>query len=430
LKVLLVQPYHPVNVKLFGKVYMSQLTLPMVAALTPTGVDISIVDENVEPLNFEGDYDLVGITALTPTATRAYEIADEFRSRGVRVVLGGVHPSLMVEEALSHADSVVVGEAEETWPQLLADASNGGLKRVYQGLARPSLESLPHPRHDLTRRGAYNRIPKVETSRGCPLNCNFCSTTIIFGNRMRYRPVSDVVEEIKRLGARFVFFTDNNIVGNIRYAKELFRALIPLRVKWISQGSLNMARDVELLALAAKSGCVGMLIGIESLVGEAIQAMGKRVNRVAEYARDIRRIHQHGIGIIGCFVFGFDQEDKTAFKRTVRFVRKLNIEVPQFTVLTPYPGTDLRREMENSGRILHNEWHKYDVGHVVFRPELMTADELLQGYRKACREVYSYGNITWRLLRSIPYLKSYYKVRVFLLVNLVYRKLFYASEEI
>lgn len=423
MRVLLIQPFNAANAKVRGKVYMSQLTLPALAALTPPDVAVSIVDENLDPVPFDDGYDLVGITTLTPSATRAYEIADEFRSRGVRVVLGGVHASLMPEEAREHADALLIGEAEGVWPQLLADAQNGGLKPMYQAEGRPSLASLPHPRHDLTRQDGYLNIPKVETSRGCPFNCNFCSTTVIFGNRMRYRPVEDVVEEVRALGNHFVFFTDNNIVGNVGYAKKLFRALIPLKVKWLSQGSLHLARDPELLRLAAESGCVGMLIGIESLMEEAIASMNKRVNKVAEYARDIRRIHRHGIGLIGCFVFGFDEDDPKVFRKTVRFVRRLNIEVPQFTLLTPYPGTELRQQLLEQGRVLHNDWEKYDVGHVVFEPKGMSAEQLLDGYRRACGRVYSYPNIFWRLARSLPYLRSWYKVQVFLRINLVYRKL-------
>jgi radical SAM superfamily enzyme YgiQ (UPF0313 family) len=427
MKITFIQPYHKTNVKLFGKVYMSQLTLPLLAALTPKDIEVKIVDENVEPIDFNEPTDLVAITMLTPMAPRAYEIATLFRQRGVKVVLGGVHATHMPEEAAKYADAVVIGEAENVWTQLLADFKNGQLKKFYSSDIKPDLKGLPIPHHNLVKSEFYVDVPKVETSRGCPYRCSFCSTTAMFGNRMRYRPISEVINEIKALKARFVFFTDNNIVGNPRYAKEFFKALIPLKIRWISQGSLNIARDLELLKLAAKSGCVGILVGIESLVQEALAAMGKRVNKVSQYAREIKRIHQHGIGLIGCFVFGFDQEDASVFKKTVDFVRKLNIEVPQFTLLTPYPGTALRTTLEKAGRILHNQWEKYDVSHVVFRPEKMTPEQLLQSYRQACRKVYSYWSILKRTVWALPYLRSLYKFSVFWQINLVYRRLFYAS---
>lgn len=425
----IIQPYHRTNVKLWGKMYMSQLTLPVLAGLAPDDVEVSISDENVRPIDFNKPVDLVCITTLTPSASRAYEIADEFRSRKRKVVLGGVHPTLMPEEASQHADAVVVGEAEEVWQQLLKDFKAGKLKRLYKSNQKPDLKGLPMPRRELMDEKAYVDIPKVETSRGCPFNCNFCSTTAFFGRRMRYRPVSEVVSELKEMKPHFVFFTDNNIIGNSKYAKELFKALIPLKIKWISQGSVNLAKDLELLRLAAKSGCVGMLIGFESLAHKAIKEMGKKVNKVNEYVQAIKRIHAHGIGIIGCFVFGFDEDDKSVFQRTVDFVKKLNIEVAQFTLLTPYPGTALREKLEEAGRILHNQWDKYDVLHVVYEPNLMSVEELKRGYEEASQMVYSYWSMLKRSIKSLAYFKSFYRFFVFWQINLVYRKLFLTSVE-
>lgn len=428
-RLLLIQPYHRSNVKLFGKMYMSQLTLPVVAALTPTEFEVKIVDENVEPINFAQEVDLVGISLLTPTASRGYEIAGKFRSRGIPVVLGGVHPSLCPDEAKEHCDAIVIGEAEGVWPTLLADFKEGQLKKVYKTELKPDMKSLPRPRRELVNDQKYVNIPKVEVSRGCPFDCSFCSTTKFFGRKMRYRPVGDVIDELKELDVKFVFFTDNNIVGNPKYAKELFKALIPLKIKWIGQGSLNAANDRELLKLARRSGCVGLLIGFESLSTKALSAMGKVMNKVEGYKAAIKRLHKEKIGIIGCFVFGFDEEDSNAFRRTVRFVRQLNIEVPQFTLLTPYPGTVLREKMEAASRILHNQWEKYDVNHVVFQPLRMKVEELRVGYDMSCRTQYSYWSIFKRLTRSLFYLRSFYKMLVFWQINIVYRRLFLASVE-
>lgn len=428
LKVKLIQPYHPSNVRLFGKAYMSQLTLPIVAALTPSSIEVTIKDENVEPINFDNHVDLVGITALTPTATRAYEIADEYRRRGVTVVLGGIHPSLVPDEAIGHADAVLVGEAEGVWQEMLSDFQTGKLKKFYQSSEKPSLIDLPLPRRDLANNGAYVNIPKVETSRGCPFNCSFCSTTVFFGKKIRYRPVEDVVKELKAVKPKFVFFTDNNIVGNHKYAKELFRALIPLRIKWLSQGSLNFVRDEELLRLAQKSGCVGMLIGFESLSQEAIHGAGKAVvNRVEEYTKAIKKLHRHRIGTIGCFVFGFDEDDEGLFKRTAKFVKRYNVDTAQFTLLTPFPGTTLREQMEKEGRIFHNNWQKYDSTTLVFQPKIMPPKEFRKRFDWACWKVYSWPSIIIRLLKSVPYMRSLYRPFVFLQINAVYRKLFQVS---
>ncbi len=294
---------------------------------------------------------------------------------------------------------------------------------------KPDLKDLPRPRRELINDYQYVNIPKVEVSRGCPFDCSFCSTTKFFGRKMRYRPVEDVIEELKELNVKFVFFTDNNIVGNPKYAKELFKALIPLKIKWIGQGSLNAVNDRELVKLARRSGCVGLLIGFESLSARALSAMGKIVNKVEEYKVAIRRLHKEKIGIIGCFVFGFDEEDASVFKRTVEFVKKLNIEVPQFTLLTPYPGTVLREKMGEASRILHNRWEKYDATHAVFQPLQMKVDELRAGYDRSCRKVYSHWSIIKRLTRSLIHLRSFHKMIVFWQISLVYRRLYLVSVE-
>ncbi len=428
MKIKFIIPSHPsAKVKLFGKVYMSPLTPAILASLTPPDFDFIVCDENIEPINFNEPIDLVAISVLTPMAKRAYEIADEFRKRGVKVVLGGVHPTLMPDEAISHADAIVIGEAEGIWEKLLKDFREGNLKKRYFNDKKPTLENLSLPKWDVLKKEAYVNIPKVETSRGCPFNCIFCSTTKFFGNRIRYRPVKEVVNEIKALGERFVFFTDNNIVGNPSYARELFKSLIPLKIKWIGQGSLNIAKHFEVLKLMARSGCVGLLIGFESLGEKALKEMRKKVNVLIKYKEAIERIHSLGIGIIGCFVFGFDNDDENVFKKTVNFIRKTRIEVPQFTLLTPFPGTALREKLEREKRILHNFWEKYDVVHLVFTPKFKSGEDLREGYDYACQKVYSYWSIFWRMIKAFPHLRSLYKFLVFWQINVVYRRLYLTS---
>lgn len=424
MKVLFVQPADRAgSVRLGGKVYMSQLTLPTLAALVGPEHEVRLVDENVDPIDYDWP-DVAGITAMTQTAPRAYRVAAEFRRRGKKVVLGGVHPSLLPEEALEHADAVVSGEAEGLIDTVLDDVAAGRSRGVYRLEKWPSLAGLPMPRHDLVNASAYNDIPRVETSRGCPFHCSFCSTTAMFGHLMRYRPVEEVVAEIRAIGARFVFFTDNNIVGNPKYARALFEALTPLRIAWLSQGSLNLAHDPDLLALAARSGCIGMLVGFESLGDATIAALGKKVNHVEQYESDVAALHRHGIGLIGCFVFGFDEDDASTIERTVAFVERVNIDVPQLTVLTPYPGTVLRTQLEQAGRILHSRWEEYDIGHVVFQPARMSVEELQAAYRSACARLYAWPRMVKRVLRSSLYLRSPGKTHAFWLINRVYRKLF------
>ncbi len=276
----------------------------------------------------------------------------------------------------------------------------------------------------------YINIPKTETSRGCPFDCEFCSANIIYGAKIRNRPVEEVVAELKDLKVNFVFFTDNNIVGKPKYAKELFKALKPLEIHWLSQCDLNLAQDQELLQLATQSGCVGMLIGFESLSPEAIDKIGKgKVNKVQKYAEQVEKIHKAEIGIIGCFVLGFDEDTEETFENTLNFVKKTNIEVPQFTLLTPYPATDLRAKLEKEERILHSDWAKYDATHVTIYPKKISPRDLRKNYDRICRKAYSRKAAYRRLWKSKRYLKSWYKVLVFWQINAVYRKLWQVAQE-
>jgi radical SAM superfamily enzyme YgiQ (UPF0313 family) len=291
--------------------------------LTGDDWDISIVDENAEPLDFSDLPDLAAISVMTPLAKRAYEIADNFRSNGVQVVLGGIHPTMMKDEAI----------------QVLSDFKWGKLKPVYSSTDFCSLAGLQFPKRELLNRKAYFFINTIQTTRGCPFDCEFCSVTSFYGRTYRVRPVEEVVREVEHMGGGFVFFVDDNIVGKPAYAKELFRALAPLDVKWFSQASLSIVKDRELLDLAQKSGCRGLFIGFESLSQEALKAMGKSANRVEEYKESIKKLHDHGIGIQGSFIFGTDQDDQSVFSDVLRFIEKTHIEAALFSVLTPFPGT-------------------------------------------------------------------------------------------
>ncbi|MEE8372333.1 MAG: radical SAM protein, partial [Dehalococcoidia bacterium] len=379
------------------KVLAPPLGLAMVAALTPPEVDVSLVDENITPIDFYEEPDLVGITAMTITAQRAYEIADTFRARGVKVVLGGIHPSVMEEEASRHSDAVVIGEAEGIWPGLIEDFKAQKLQRVYRQPERPSLLGLPVPRRDLFTPGAYVARHTVSTSRGCPYSCSFCSVTSFFGHTYRCRPVEEVITEVEALeDRRFVFFVDDNIVGNPKFAKELFRALIPYKIKWIGQASVTIARDDELLRLAAASGCIYLAIGFESLTAASLAAVGKKINVADEYENVVKKIHSHGIAVHGLFIVGLDEDDEGIFQRTVRFSQRVRLESAQFAWPVPYPGTALHESLDKAGRILTKDWSQYD-SNVVFEPNKMSRETLQKGRDWARCELYGLRSIWGRV---------------------------------
>jgi len=373
------------------------LGLAIVAALTPPGVEVSLTDENVTDIDYQKEIDLVGITVLTVTAPHSYEIADNFRMRGVKVVLGGAHPSSMPDEASQHADAVVIGEAEGIWPNLVNDFKENKLQRIYRQSESPSLVNLPIPRRDLFAKGAYYVANTISTTRGCPYSCSFCAVTSFFGHTYRCRPVEEVLKEIETLNQKeFIVFVDDNIVGNTKFAEELFRALIPYKIKWVSQASVTVARNDELLRLAAASGCVALCIGFETLSPANLAAVGKKVNIVDEYETVIKKIHSHGIAIHGFFILGLDEDDDGVFKQTLNFAQKMRLESAQFSLPVPLPGTAFRDFLDKDGRIVTKDWSQYE-SNVVFEPKLMSRETLQQGRYWVWREFYSLPSI-WRRL--------------------------------
>ena len=368
------------------------------AGLTPPEHDVQLVDEAISRIDPGADADLVGITANTCAAPRAYELADLFRSRGIPVVMGGIHPTALPEEAIQHCDSVVIGEAEGQWEKVLQDVQRGTLKKFYRHESFPELNGCPRPRRQLLRKESYIVTNTVQTTRGCPFDCSFCSVTKFFGSTYRTRPVEDVVREVSELQGKLVIFVDDNIMGNPRYAKNLFESLVGLKKKWLSQGSLTMLRDQALIKLAAKSGCRGLLIGFETLSAASLKKIGKSFNVVEKYKEAIDRLHQVGIGVIGSFIFGMDEDDEGVFERTVEFVEKTKMDIPTFAVLTPLPGTSLYNKLEAEKRIFDRDWTKYDGAHVVFKPMLMSPERLQEGYHWAMKSAYSLRGIFRRLL--------------------------------
>jgi len=360
-----------------------------------------LCDDSVEEICYDGDVDLVGLTANTAQAPRAYQIAGEFRRRGVPVVMGGMHASAVPAEALQYVDAVVVGEAEGIWPQVLADAGAGRLGGIYRSDRFPSLDGLPWPRRDLIDQNAYLAGATVQATRGCPHNCDFCSVSTFFGRRQRLRPVAEVVAEIGTIEARRIILVDDNIMGQPSYAAQLFDRLADLKKKWLSQASTRILEKVDLIKQAAHAGCEGLFVGLESIIPENLRAMGKGFNVVAKYRELVDVLHGNGIAIIGSFMFGLDNDDESVFERTAEFTEQARIDLGQFSILTPLPGTALYRRLQAEGRIFERDWSKYDGTHVTFRPRGISPERLEAGLRWIYDRFYSWGSILKRTARGL-----------------------------
>jgi len=410
-------PYISHSQKVIKTIWFAHLTLTTLAALTPADIEVKITDENVEPIDFQEDVDLVGVTGMIMHAPRAYQIAKRFRQRGIPVVMGGPHASSLPFEAKEHVDAVVIGEAENVWEGLIKDLNKGCLKPFYKADAYCSMKGIPPPRLDLLRKDAYMTINCIQTTRGCPHQCDFCHVTHFFGKTYRCRPVNEVIEEVKRLEGDFLVFIDDNIAGNRHYAKELFAQLKPLKKKWASQASMTLTRDPELLKLAAESGCVSLFIGVESLSSENLKDVNKSFNQAYQFEEAIKAVHDHDIMILAGFIFGLDHDDEGVFERTLRFCERNRIELPSFFLLTPLPGTALFQRMESEGRLLHKDWAQYNGATVVFKPRLMTEETLQRGFNWACKEGYSWGSIFKRVFH--PQQRFFTRV----LSNIAYRSI-------
>ena len=374
------------------------LNLMIVASLTPpSAFEVRIVDERVEDVPFDDDWDLVGITVLTADAPRAYEIADEFRRRGVKVVLGGVHVSVLPEEGLSHADAVVVGEAEKVWGKVLRDLERGELGGVYKG-ERPEPSEIPYPAWDLLPTDKARYLKVIQATRGCPHNCAFCMTPRLFGRRWRARPVEKVAREVKMLGKGEFIFLDDNLAVNPRYVEELSEALSGMEVRWFAGVSFDVIRRrPDLVGKMARGGCGGVLIGLESISEEALRSVGKGFNLPKAYGEVARRLDREGIGLIPSFIFGFDTDGPDIFDRTVDFLIGMGVQAATFGILTPFPGTAIYEQFRREGRIFERDWRFFDGAHVVFKPARMSPLELREGFLRAYKRFYSF----WRAVRRM-----------------------------
>jgi radical SAM superfamily enzyme YgiQ (UPF0313 family) len=377
-----------------------QLTMPLIAAYTPAHWRVTHTDEIVQSVRFDKPFSLVAITANTAAAPHAYWLAARYRERGIPVVIGGPHATLMPEEVALHADAVVVGEGELVWPRILRDCEQRQLARVYRSDRLPDLKGMPAPRWDLIKGRVYGKGVTIAT-RGCPFECDYCSIPAMYQRRMRYRPISEVTDEIRRMPGRAFVFWDDNIGANRQHAKELFEAITPLGRWWTSQATLDVAFDDEFLRLAAKSGCKAFFVGLESISQESLNGANKKQNDVTSYQEVVRRFHQYGIAIQAGTVFGFDHDDRTIFRDTVEVFREIAIDSATIGILVPYPNTPVFNRLDAEGRILTRDWSKYDgKKHVVFKPALMSPEELLNGTEWAARQFYSIGSIVERMWKS------------------------------
>ncbi|HLG56380.1 MAG TPA: radical SAM protein [Vicinamibacterales bacterium] len=383
------------------------LTLTTLASLVPPDVDahVEVYDEGIQDVPDVLDADLIGMTVITGTSKRAYELSDRFRAQGRTVVLGGPHVTLLPQEAAEHADAVVVGYAEDTWPELLRDFARGALKPEYRQAGDFSLNrsDMPFARRELFDSGRFLTQAVFEATRSCGHDCEFCVAPSAWGRTQFQRPVSWVIEDIRRVGDKRILFVDLNLVSDKAYATELFSALVPLKVRWFGLSTVLIAHDPALMELMARSGCRGLLLGLESIMPGSLQDAGKRFNGSVGYAGLIADLHALGIAIQGCFVFGLDHDTVDVFDTTVEFAIDTGIDLPRFAVLTPFPGTPLHRRLSEQGRILTRDWELYDGQHVVFDPLHMSPHQLGAGHERAWKKAYRYDAIARRLWRASAY---------------------------
>jgi radical SAM superfamily enzyme YgiQ (UPF0313 family) len=415
---------------------VQKVNLPLIAALTPPGHSVRIVDEAFAPDDIDEKVDLVGITVMTDLALRTYQIADTYRQRGVKVVMGGIHPTVLPGEALRHADAVVLGEADEVWPKLLSDIVSGEMQKLYCANKITHLNGMQVPRRDLYPKPVHKGYTPIaigiETARGCPYDCEFCSIGSVMGRQYRARPILEVIAEMESIHSPNLFLVDDALAFNRETAKNLFTEMIPLRLKWAGQGPVSLAEDLELLRLMRRSGCVGLLIGFESVQKETHDRMKKIRSLKIDFSEAIHRFHDEGIAILGAFIFGFDHENKDVFDQTFEFSIKNRLDCIELRILTPFPGTRLYSRLLKEGRLFVPDWwlHGYPPDTLLFQPKGMTSEELVEGFIRLNRQTYSMGSIIKRFFGINPWKRDPFGCLVYAGSNLATRKRYFKGLDI
>ncbi len=384
-------------------IFAPGLTFNVLAALTPEDYSIQVINEEYQKINFDEECDIVGITATTPIVNRAYSIADQFKKRGAKVVIGGCHASALPEEVKQHCDSVVIGNAEETWPMVLRDNGQDNLKPFYKQTELIDPKHMPIPDRKYVRGSLFS--DGIQTSWGCSTGCHYCAiTNSTYGKHHMHREIKSIIQEIKDIPQKFLRFYDPSLTSNPNYTKELFRNMIGLNKKFLCNGNIHvLGQDEELLALASEAGCLQWSVGLESITQNNLDSIGKLTNKANDYDRAIKKIHDYGMLVKGNFMFGFDDDYPDVFEKTKEKVQSLDVDLPCFYILTPLPGTPLFAEFEQKGRILTKDWSLYDFSHVVFQPKNIPANILLEKTYEIYDEFYSPIN---KIKRSLGSLKT------------------------
>ena len=422
MKILLISPARDKHAYTNKGIMIPQLALFILEGLTPKKHQVKIVEEEFMSVDFEEECDIVGISFMTSNAYRAYNISKEFKKRGKTIIMGGIHPTILPDEVLQYADAVVVGEAEGVWEQVLQDIENNCLKNIYNVPDPDLTRYIPKNFSALKSKKFFNLFP-VLTTRGCPYNCDFCCVSKIFGKKVKHIPVENVVRDIVESKAKRFIFLDDNIIGDQHYAKKLFTAIKPLKIRWLAQASISFAKNTELMQLAKDSGCRGLFIGLETVEESQLKNMKKLDGKIENVELALKKIRKMGIVIQASVIFGFDNDTHQVFRNTHKFLIKNHICSASFNILTPYPGTQIYDEFKKNDRIINDRWEYYDHHTVVFRPANMTPLELQLGKINAKEKFYSLASILKRFRGNLsnPF--------IYFIANLGYMKLAKAEKK-